>query len=149
LAPLAVAMEETPQILLVEDDDGHAILVQNSLRKAGIRHPVIRCHDGQEAVDFLFGSEGPLHRSHGPLTVLLDIRMPKLDGIEVLRRIRQRREFDGTPVIMVTTTDDPKEMERCRNLGSTAHLTKSADLKQFAAALAGCFLTHGHPFPEI
>lgn len=139
-------MQEPPKILLVEDDDGHAVLVQSSLKKAGLRYPVIRCRDGQEALDFLLGPAGPLQNPQGPLTVLLDIRMPKVDGIEVLRRIRERPELNAMPVIMVTTTDDPREIEHCRQLGSTAHLTKSVDMRQFTAglaALSGCFSSPG------
>jgi len=135
-------MPDVPTILLVEDDEGHAVLLQSSLLKAGFRNPVIRCHDGQEALDFLFGDSFRRQVRNGSLTVLLDIRLPKVDGIEVLRRVREQRAFDAIPVIMVTTTDDPKEMERCRTLGATAHLAKSVNRGQFAsglAALARCF----------
>ena len=140
-------MPDTPAILLVEDDEGHAVLLQSSLLKAGYRHRVIRCHDGQEVLDFLFGASGPAHVRNGPLTVLLDIRLPGIDGIEVLRRIREQRAFDAMPVIIVTTTDDPKEVERCRALGATAHLTKSMNRAAFTAALAGLAHCFAPPSP--
>ena len=136
-------MQQLPTILLIEDDDGHAVLLQSSLRRSGFLNPVVRCHDGQEALGFLFGPEGsPLHAGT-PLTVMTDIRMPKVDGIEVLRRIRAAPAFSTVPVIMVTTTDDPREVERCQALGATAHLLKTMDRQQFSAslkALAACFL---------
>jgi CheY-like chemotaxis protein len=129
-------MQESPTILLAEDDDGHAFLIQKSLRAAGFRNIVVRFSDGQEAWEFLLGPSGPLVVTDGPLVVLLDIRMPKMDGIEVLRRIRERRELDGVPVIMVTTTDDPGEVERCRRLGCTSYLVKAVNWRLFTAALA-------------
>jgi CheY-like chemotaxis protein len=127
-------MQQMPTILLAEDDDGHALLVQAALKKAGFHNRVVRFRDGQEALDFLFGTDGPPTAS---MVLLLDIRMPKIDGIEVLRRIRERAQLDTMPVIMVTTMDDPGEMTRCLELGCNFYMVKPVDWKLFNAALAG------------
>ena len=80
----------------------------------------------------------------------VDIRMPKVDGIQVLRRLRERSEFDAMPVIMVTTMDDPGEMTRCHQLGCNFYLVKPVDWKVFNAALAGLarFLMPQAPLPR-
>lgn len=130
-------MQDTPIILLAEDDDGHALLVQNGLRKAGFHNSVVRFGDGQEALDFLLGPDGPLGIGAAPMVLLLDIRLPKIDGIEVLRRVRGISDFDAMPVIMATTMDDPGEMTRCLQLGCNSYLVKPVDWKLFNAALAG------------
>ncbi|HEX2748434.1 MAG TPA: response regulator [Verrucomicrobiales bacterium] len=137
-------MQGKPTVLLVEDDDGHAFLLKSSLRKAGFQNNVRRFSDGQEILDFLnkitIGSD-PLS-----IVILLDIRMPRLDGVEVLKQIREDQRFTDMPVIMVTTTDDPGEMHRCMQLGCDAFLVKPMDWKQFTtrlSALAG-FFSRGH-----
>jgi DNA-binding response OmpR family regulator len=142
-------MQGKPTILFAEDDDGHALLVKSALKKAGFVNPVIRFCDGQETLDFLFGPDGPMQNQTTPMVLLLDIRMPKVDGIQVLRRIRERDEFNGLPVIMVTTMDDPGEMMRCHQLGCNLYLVKPVDWKVFNAALTGLarFLSPQPPPP--
>ena len=130
-------MQGTPTILLAEDDDGHALLVKSALRKAGFQNSVVRFCDGQETLDFLLGPDGPLQNSNTPMVLLLDIRMPKIDGIQVLRRLRETTGFDALPVVMVTTMDDPGEMTRCHQLGCNFYLVKPVDWKVFNAALTG------------
>jgi CheY-like chemotaxis protein len=127
-------MQENPTVLLVEDDDGHALLLKSSLKKAGFQNRVVRLCDGQEALDYL----GELSAAPPPakMVVLLDIRMPRVDGAEVLRYIRGNRYFDAMPVIMVTTTDDPGEMNRCMQLGCDAFLVKPVDWMQFTSRLS-------------
>ena len=144
-------MQQLPTILLIEDDDGHAVLLQSSLRRTGFQNQVIRCHDGQEALEFLFGKDGGAAKTGSLLTVVTDIRMPKVDGLEVLRRIRESPVYCSVPVIMVTTTDDPREVERCQSLGASAHLLKSMDRHQFNAglqALAAYFAPAEIPAPS-
>jgi CheY-like chemotaxis protein len=129
-------MPDVPTILLAEDDDGHAFLIQNSLLKAGYQNAILRFCDGQEALDFLLGPSGSLAALDGALVLLLDIRMPKVDGIDVLKRVRAQSEFNAMPVIMVTTTDDPGEVERCHRLGCTFYLVKPVNWKLFGNTLA-------------
>ena len=112
---------KVPHILIVEDDDGHADLVQEGLRDSGIFNPIIRFANGAEAWDFLTGKDAlRTFNPEGAYLILLDIQMPQMDGIEVLRRIKSEGSLRSTPVIMLTTTDDPREIEHCYELGCNA-----------------------------
>jgi CheY-like chemotaxis protein len=97
----------TPTILIVDDDEGHAILIRENLESAGLNNPIKHFHDGQAVLDFFASRRG---QTQGSYLVLLDIRMPKLDGIEVLRRLKADPELSKLPVIMLTTTDDSREV---------------------------------------
>lgn len=111
-------------ILLAEDDDGHAALIRRCLKSAGVRNPVIRFKDGWETWDFLAGAADPCFRPCQACLLLLDIRMPRVDGVEVLRRMNRDPRLKDIPVIIVTTTDDPKEIGACLELGSKGCLVK-------------------------
>ena len=130
-------------ILLAEDDEGHAFLIQQNLEEAGIANLLIHVKDGQEALDFI-RSEGPYQgRVHdGPLLLLLDINMPRLDGVEVLRQLKADPKRDQIPVIMLTTTDDPREVQRCYELGCSSYVTKPVEYDKFTDAVRrlGLFL---------
>lgn len=124
-------------ILIAEDDTGHVRLIEKNLRRAGLHNPIHRFENGQEALDFFFGSEGVAAKRlrDTPYLLLLDIRMPKVDGVEVLRRIRNDEELRKMPVIMLTTTDDPREVERCHGLGCSNYIVKPVDYDKFAEAI--------------
>lgn len=114
----------TISILLVEDDHGHARLIEKNLRRAGISNTIHHCDDGQKAVDFLLKErndpdEGPLQ-----LVVLLDLILPVLDGYQVLKIIKNNERTKRIPVIVLTTTDDPREVSRCYDLGCNLYITK-------------------------
>jgi CheY-like chemotaxis protein len=132
-------------ILIAEDDDGHAELIMDNLLESGLRNPLIRFRDGREALDFLIGQpdgDAP-RRVHGTAyMMLLDIRMPKVDGIEVLKRIKQDPELKNMPVIMLTTTDDPREIRNCYELGCSCYVTKPVHYEKFSDMLSrlGLFL---------
>jgi CheY-like chemotaxis protein len=130
-------------ILLAEDDDGHARLVERNLQRAGITNKIIRVRDGQEALDFVHRL-GP-HAARdccGPLLLLLDINMPRIDGVEVLRQVKAQESTEKIPVIMLTTTDDPREVERCYQLGCSVYITKPVEYDAFVEAVKrlGLFL---------
>ena len=130
-------------ILLVEDDPGHARLIEKNLRRANIKNGIVFASNGQEAVDYLFGKgayEGKEHAGH--LLVLLDLNMPVLSGYQVLQRIKADERTKRIPVIMLTTTDDPREVARCYELGCNVYITKPVDYEQFAEAIRklGLFL---------
>ncbi|MGM0501016.1 MAG: response regulator [Bacillota bacterium] len=127
-------------ILVVEDDDGHYILVEKNLRRNGIKNKIKRFNDGAEALDFLFDSEFDTSKSY---LMLLDIRMPRVDGIEVLRQIKGDDKLAPIPVIMLTTTDDPKEIDACHQLGCNNYISKPIDYDKFVATIKklGLFLS--------
>jgi CheY-like chemotaxis protein len=123
-------------ILIVEDDEGHAILVRQNLEAAGLDNEIEHFRDGQAVLDFLFNRGHGPGRRHGQMyLVLLDIRMPKVDGIEVLRRIKADAELRKLPVIMLTTTDDAREVDRCHQLGCNVYIQKPIDCDKFAEAI--------------
>ena len=122
----------TPTILIVDDDEGHAILIRENLEAAGLRNRFEHFRDGQAVLDFF--SQRP-HRTGESYLMLLDIRMPKVDGIEVLRRLKADAELSKLPVIMLTTTDDSREVERCYELGCNVYIQKPVDYDRFADAI--------------
>jgi CheY-like chemotaxis protein len=130
-------------ILLAEDDDGHANLVQRNLERAGLLNGFVRVRDGQELLDVLTHQQSadgtPLSDE---LVVLLDINMPRVDGIEALRQIKANPATQRIPVIMLTTTDDPREVNRCYELGCNVYVTKPVDYEGFIDAIRrlGMFL---------
>lgn len=129
-------MNQLPTILIVEDDEGHAILIRENLEAAGLRNPLRHFRDGQAVLDFFFDSSGRVIRGHeGSFLVLLDVRMPKVDGIEVLRRLKSEPLLRKLPVIMLTTTDDSREVERCHELGCNVYIQKPVDYDRFSEAI--------------
>ncbi len=123
-------------ILLVEDDPGHARLIEKNLRRANIFNKIITLGNGQKAVDFLF-SKGEYEgiKPPSPLLVILDLKLPVLDGYQVLERMK---EDDGTrriPVVVLTTTDDIQEVSRCYSLGVNIYVTKPVENEEFAEAI--------------
>lgn len=137
-------MNQEVSILIAEDDEGHADLIRRNLARAGITNPIIHFKDGQEAVDFLFSlGDGPHRVSGKAYVLLLDIRMPRLDGTEVLEKIKADPELRKMPVIMITTTDDPREVELCHKLGCSNYITKPVEYDGFVDAIRklGMFLT--------
>lgn len=125
-------MKSLPTILVVDDDEGHAILIRENLESASVPNPIAHFRDGQAVLDF-FAQQPPT--SSESYIVLLDIRMPKVDGIEVLRRIRADPRLRMLPVIMLTTTDDARDVERCHQLGCNGYIQKPVDYDKFADAI--------------
>lgn len=136
-------MKEEVVVLIVEDDDGHARLIEKNLRRASIKNEMLRFADGQQILDFLFRrGEGRQREDFTPYLLLLDIRIPKIDGVEVLRQIKQDEELRKIPVIMLTTTDDPREVDACHRLGCSHYIVKPVEYDKFSAVLGqlGLFL---------
>lgn len=130
-------------IVLAEDDDGHATLIQRNLERAGLANGFIRLKDGQDALDFFRGEGSHAGRVLDPsVLLLLDINMPRMDGVEVLRALKADPNTALIPVIMLTTTDDPREVQRCYQLGCNVYVTKPVDYQAFIDAVKrlGLFL---------
>jgi len=136
-------MNNEVTILIAEDDDGHAELIRKNLSRSGIANAIIHFKDGQKVTDFLFRKGSGPHREPGKAYVLLlDIRMPKMDGIEVLEHLKADSELCKIPVIMITTTDDPREVAHCHSLGCNSYITKPVEYDSFVNAIRqlGMFL---------
>jgi CheY-like chemotaxis protein len=130
-------------ILLAEDDEGHASLVRRNLKRSGVVNEIVHVNDGQEALDYVraLGKYSDRPRV-APMLLLLDINMPRIDGIEVLRQIKQDEKHNRIPVIMLTTTDDPREISRAYELGCSVYVTKPVAYEAFVEAVSrlGLFL---------
>lgn len=124
-------------IILAEDDDGHATLVQTNLQRAGVLNPFIRVADGLAALELLDsrGKPGSALSASGSLLLVLDIKMPRMDGIELLERLKQNPVYAKVPVIMLTTTDDPREIDRCYELGCNVYISKPVEYANFIEAI--------------
>ncbi len=122
----------SPTILIVDDDEGHAILIRENLEAAGLRNRMVHFRDGQAILDFFAQL---VVTDADSFLLLLDIRMPKVDGIEVLRRLKADATLNRLPVIMLTTTDDTREVERCYALGCSVYIQKPVDYDRFAEAI--------------
>ena len=136
-------MNQEVIILIAEDDEGHAELIRKNLARAGIANNIMHFKDGQEVHDFLFRQgDGPHRESGKAYVLLLDIRMPKMDGTEVLQKIKADADLCKMPVIMITTTDDPREVAHCHKLGCNNYITKPVEYDGFVNAIRqlGLFL---------
>ncbi|MBF0132321.1 MAG: response regulator [Magnetococcales bacterium] len=123
-------------ILLVEDDDAHATLIERNLRRAGVVNPLVRLLNGREALDFLF-NKGRFanHPRPQPLLVLLDLNMPEVDGFQVIKEMKKDEECKIIPIVVLTTTNDPHEVQRCYELGCNNFVTKPVDPLAFSKTI--------------
>jgi CheY-like chemotaxis protein len=112
-------------ILVAEDNIGHFLLTKKMLEKSGISNDIIHFSDGQVARDFLL--ENCLNYDHKNYLLLLDIRMPKIDGIEVLEWMKSNPCMENIPVIVVSTSDNPVNISRCKELGCDGYIVKPLD----------------------
>lgn len=122
-------------ILLVEDNDGHAKLIERNLRKVNLLNPIVRAHDGVEALDYLHGRNPGEAPALPPRLVLLDIDMPRMDGIELLARIKGDDRLRRTPVIMLTSTDSQAEIDRCYQSGANGYVSKPVNIANLGEKL--------------
>jgi CheY-like chemotaxis protein len=128
-------------IVMVEDDEGHARLIEKNIRRAGISNTIRHFTDGTSALDYLFKhEEGPA--LNGPALILLDLNLPDMSGTDILTRIKGSA-LKRTPVVVLTTTDDKVEIQRCYDLGCNVYITKPVNYEAFAVAIRqlGLFLS--------
>ncbi len=131
-------------ILLIEDNPGHARLIEKNLRRANISNPIVKLEDGQVALDYLFSETGFVNTTPRPhLLVMLDLNLPVVDGYRVLEAMKSDDRTKQIPIIVLTTTDDAQEINRCYELGCNIYITKPVQYEQFADAIAklGLFLS--------
>jgi CheY-like chemotaxis protein len=116
-------------ILLVEDDPDHELLTIRALKKSNIANDIHVARDGEEAIDMLFGAE-----AIKPQVILLDLKLPKVEGLEVLRRIRESDLTRMLPVVVLTSSDEERDLVRSYQLGVNSYIRKPVNFTDFAEA---------------
>ena len=119
-------------ILLVEDDPDHELLAVRALKKHNIANRIVTARDGAEALDLLFNADGPLRTL--PQLVLLDLKLPKVDGLEVLRQIRGHERTRMLPVVILTSSDEQRDIVESYRLGVNSYIRKPVDFAAFTEA---------------
>src|SRR6266702_1724976 len=125
--------QASKQILLIEDDPDHEALTIRALRKSNIANEIVVAHAGEEAMEMLFGS-GPKNLSVPPQIVLLDLKLPKVEGLEILRCIRETDRTRMLPVVILTSSDEESDIVRSYRLGVNSYIRKPVDFNEFAEA---------------
>ena len=123
-------------IIMIEDDEGHATLIERNIRRAGVNNEIVPFRNGQDAMQYLFGEDGSGEvSSRRHLLVLLDLNLPDMTGIDILEKIKANQHTRRSPVIVLTTTDDQREIQRCYDLGANVYVTKPVNYEGFANAI--------------
>ncbi len=131
-------------IIMVEDDEGHARLIEKNIRRAGVTNEIVSFLDGSSALGYFLGEDGTGAQHGGrPLLLLLDLNLPDMTGINILERLRASEHLRRMMVIVLTTTDDPSEIHRCYDLGANVYVTKPMQYEAFVNAIRqlGLFLS--------
>jgi DNA-binding response OmpR family regulator len=132
-------MSSEPQavtIVMVEDDEGHARLIEKNIRRAGVNNEIIPFTDGTSALGYMLGSDGSGEASaRRHLLVLLDLNLPDMTGVDILAKVKANRHTRRSPVVILTTTDDQREIQRCYDLGANVYITKPVNYESFANAI--------------
>lgn len=127
--------QQVVTILMVEDDEGHARLIEKNIRRAGVKNAIMPFSTGRSALDYLHriaaGSEMP----GSAYLMLLDLNLPDMLGTDILQRIKSNERIQRMPIIVLTTTDDKVEIERCYELGCNVYITKPVNYDSFAQAI--------------
>jgi CheY-like chemotaxis protein len=132
-------MMQVPQsvkIVMIEDDEGHARLIEKNIRRAGVTNEIVPFTTGGEALDYLMGPDGSGEVWRGqPVLILLDLNLPDMNGIDILERIKANAHTRRIMVIVLTTTDDPREIARCYDLGANVYVSKPMQYDKFVHAI--------------
>jgi len=123
-------------IVMIEDDQGHARLIEKNIRRAGVNNEIAYFADGASALQYLLGpDETGSVSSHRSLLILLDLNLPDMAGVDILSRIKANPHVKRSPVIVLTTTDDAREIQKCYDLGANLYVTKPVNYEDFAHAI--------------
>jgi DNA-binding response OmpR family regulator len=131
-------------IVMVEDDEGHARLIERNIRRAGVNNEIMAFSNGTDALKYLLGEDGSgSNNSSRSLLVLLDLNLPDMTGVDILAKVKGNTHLKRSPVIILTTTDDQREIQRCYDLGANVYITKPVNYESFANAIRqlGLFLS--------
>lgn len=136
-------MNKDARILIAEDDDGHYTLIQRNLVRAGVSNEIYRFRDGQEAMDYLSGVRKALGTTPKSFLLFLDLRMPKLGGLEVLEQLKADAVLRRIPVIVLSTASTKEEIDRCHRLGCCMYVVKPVEYGHFMEMIRkiGAFLS--------
>jgi CheY-like chemotaxis protein len=131
---------EPVEIVMIEDDPGHARLIEKNIRRAGVNNGIRHFESGTEALRYLFQ---PDIRENGPVLVLLDLNLPDMSGTDILEKLKSDPLLKRAPVVVLTTTDDQREIQRCYALGCNVYITKPVEYETFSQAIRqlGLFLS--------
>jgi DNA-binding response OmpR family regulator len=123
-------------IIMIEDDEGHARLIERNIRRSGVNNDIIPFTNGTDAMKYLFGPDGSgfVHKGQA-LLILLDLNLPDMTGIDILRQVKENKFLKSAPVVILTTTDDSQEIKRCYELGCNVYITKPVNYESFANAI--------------
>jgi DNA-binding response OmpR family regulator len=123
-------------IVMIEDDQGHARLIEKNIRRAGVNNEIMAFADGTTALSYLLGSDGSgAVSAHRYMLILLDLNLPDMAGIDILARLKANAHLKRSPVIILTTTDDAREIQKCYDLGANLYVTKPVNYEDFAHAI--------------
>ena len=123
-------------IVMIEDDEGHARLIERNIRRSGVNNEIVPFTNGTDAMSYLLGNDGAgLQRKGEAFLILLDLNLPDMTGIEILRRVKETPHLKCAPVVVLTTTDDAQEIKRCYELGCNVYITKPVNYENFANAI--------------
>jgi CheY-like chemotaxis protein len=123
-------------IVMIEDDQGHARLIEKNIRRAGVNNEIAAFTDGASALQYLLGADGTGSvSSQRSLLILLDLNLPDMAGVDILSRIKANPHVKRSPVIVLTTTDDAREIQKCYDLGANLYVTKPVNYEAFAHAI--------------
>lgn len=133
-------MSSAVKIVMVEDDHGHARLIEKNIRRANISNEIKHFDEGTSALEYLFSAEV---LKNGPLLILLDLNLPDMSGTDILEKVKADERLRRAPVVILTTTDDKTEIQRCYDLGCNVYISKPVDYESFADAIRqlGLFLS--------
>jgi CheY-like chemotaxis protein len=124
------------QIVMIEDDEGHARLIEKNIRRAGVGNEIIPFVNGTDALNYLLGNDrsGAASAKRQQL-ILLDLNLPDMTGIDILQILKGNRHTKRSPIVVLTTTDDSREIQRCYDLGANVYITKPVNYEGFANAI--------------
>jgi CheY-like chemotaxis protein len=123
-------------IVMIEDDEGHARLIEKNIRRAGVHNEIMPFVNGGEALNYLLGDDNSGEVSSGrQLLILLDLNLPDMTGIDILEKLKNNVHTKRSPVVVLTTTDDAREIQRCYDLGANVYITKPVNYEDFANAI--------------
>ena len=123
-------------IVMIEDDEGHARLIEKNVRRAGVHNEIVPFTLGKSALDYILGpSRDGVVSKDRYLLVLLDLNLPDMSGIDILGQIKANEHTRRLPVVVLTTTDDEREIQKCYDLGANVYITKPVDYDGFATAI--------------